>query len=90
MREQTRGGVRDFAEAWRFPYVRFCHRLITTVLGCVFMGELLWRIVLIYTLPAALVLVVSPIAMGALTVFTIVWSFSYGHKVRMRAMSELS
>ena len=36
-----------FNAAWRFPYVRFCHRLITSVWGLVFVGELILRVVLI-------------------------------------------
>jgi hypothetical protein len=34
-----------FDASWQFPEVRSCHRLITTVWGCVFVGELLFRIV---------------------------------------------
>jgi hypothetical protein len=41
-----------FNGSWRLSEVRFCHRLITTVLGCVFVAELLIRVVLIYTLSA--------------------------------------
>ena len=77
-----------FNAAWQFPEVRFCHRLITTVWGCVFVGELAVRIVLIDHLPAALVLVISPILIGALTIGTMIWAFAYGHRVRLRAMAR--
>ena len=77
-----------FNAAWQFPEVRFCHRLITTVWGCAFVGELVARIVLIYNLPAALVLVVSPILMGVLTIGTMVWAFAYGQRVRVRAIAR--
>jgi hypothetical protein len=56
-----------FNAAWQFPEMRFCYRLITTVWGCAFAGELVARIVLIYNLPAALVLAISPILIGVLT-----------------------
>jgi hypothetical protein len=79
-----------FNEAWRLPEVRFCHRLITSVWGMVFVGELVLRIILIYNVPAATVLVVSPILVGTLTVVTMVWAFSYGHRVRMRALAQLN
>jgi hypothetical protein len=66
-----------FDSAWQFPEVRFCHRLITTVWGCAFVGELLSRLALIYRLPTALVLVVSPILVGVLSIATMIWAFSY-------------
>jgi len=75
--------------SWQLPEVRFCHRLITTVWGCVFTGELIIRIILIYTLPAAMVLIISPILIGVLTIVTMVWAFSYGHRVRLRAVAQL-
>lgn len=52
------------------------------------MGELAMRIVLIYNLPAALVLVISPILIGVLTISTMVWAFAYGHCVRLRVMAR--
>jgi hypothetical protein len=79
-----------FNVGWKLAEVRFCHRLITTVWGCVFVGEFLIRIILIYTLSAGLVLIISPIMMGTLTIVTMVWSFSYGYRVRLRALSLLS
>jgi hypothetical protein len=79
-----------FNASWQLPEVRFCHRLITTVWGCVFVGELITRIILIYTLPAELVLIISPILIGTLTIVTMVWAFSYGHRVRLRALSHFS
>lgn len=78
-----------FNAAWQFPEVRFCHRLTTTVWGCVFVGELVVRIILIYNLPAAVVLVVSPILIGVLTIGTMVWAFAYGQRVRVRVMARL-
>lgn len=77
-----------FNLSWQLPEVRFCHRLITTVWGCVFVGELILRIILIYELPAALVLIISPILIGVLTIFTMIWAFSYGHRVRLRALAR--
>lgn len=78
-----------FNASWQFPEVRFCHRLITTVWGCAFVGELVVRIILIYNLPAAAVLIVSPILIGVLTIGTMVWAFAYGHRVRVRALARL-
>lgn len=77
-----------FNSAWQFPEVRFCHRLITMVWGTVFTGELIVRIILIYHLPAEVVLVISPVLIGVLTIVTMVWAFSYGHRVRLRALAQ--
>ena len=79
-----------FNAAWQLPEVRFSHRLITSVWGCVFVGELMVRIVLIYNVPAATVLIVSPFLIGGLTIVTMIWAFSYGHRVRLRALAQLS
>lgn len=78
-----------FNAAWQLPEVRFCHRLVTCVWGCVFVGELILRIVLIYHLSAAAVLIISPVLMGLLTIVTMIWAFSYGHRVRLRALAQL-
>jgi EamA domain-containing membrane protein RarD len=79
-----------FNVAWQLPEVRFSHRLITSVWGCVFVGELMVRIVLIYNVSAATVLIVSPFLIGGLTIVTMIWAFSYGHRVRLRALAELN
>ena len=79
-----------FSAAWQFPEVRFGHRLITMVWGCVFVGELIIRLALIYRLPAALVLVISPVLLGVLTIVTMVWAFRYGHQVRLRALERFN
>jgi hypothetical protein len=79
-----------FNAAWQVPEVRFCHRLITTVWGSAFVGELILRIILIYSTSPPMVLVISPILLGTLTTVTMVWAFSYGHRVRLHAMAELN
>jgi len=56
---------------------RFVHRLITTVWGFAFLGELVIRIVLVYTLPTVMVLAITPILLTAITVATLVWTFAY-------------
>jgi hypothetical protein len=79
-----------FNAAWQLPEVRFSHRLITTVWGCVFAGELILRIILIYNVSAAAVLIISPVLLGTLTIATMIWAFSYGHRVRLRALDQLN
>ena len=79
-----------FNAAWKLPEVRFSHRLITAVWGCVFVGELILRIILVYHLSTSRVLIFSPILIGSLTVVMMIWTFSYGHRVRRRASARLS
>ena len=78
-----------FNAGWQLREVRFCHRLITTVWGCVFVGELILRIVLIYHASTATVLIVSPALLGTLTIAAMIWAFSYGRRVRLRALAQL-
>ena len=54
------------------------------------MGELILRIVLIYHVSASTVLIVSPILIGVLTIVTMIWALSYGHRVRLRALAQLN
>jgi hypothetical protein len=77
-----------FNVAWQLPEVRFSHRLITSVWGCVFVGELILRVILIYRVSASTVLILSPILIGTLTIVTIVWTFSYAHRVRLRTSGQ--
>jgi hypothetical protein len=54
------------------------------------MGELMVRLFLIYNTSPATVLVVSPMLLGTLTIVTMIWAFSYGKWVRLRAMARLN
>ena len=74
-----------FNTQWHNPYARFVHRLITTVWGFAFLGELVIRIVLVYTLPVVLVLAITPILLTAITVATLVWTFAYVRYATKRA-----
>jgi hypothetical protein len=74
-----------FNEQWRIPHVRFVHWLITLVWGCAFSGEFLVRVILVYLLPPALVLVFAPIVTTAIVVGTILWTFAYVRYARRQA-----
>ncbi len=74
-----------FNAQWQNPYARFVHRLITTVWGFAFLGELVIRIVLVYTLPTVMVLAITPILLTAITVATLVWTFAYVRSATKRA-----
>ncbi len=76
---------REFDATWHRPGVPFVHRLITGVWGAAFVGEFGIRVSLIYALPAAWVLFLSPIILGAITIGTFVWTFAHVRRVRRRA-----
>jgi hypothetical protein len=71
-----------FNEKWRNPAVRRAHRLVTAVWGLVYVGEFAIRVVLVYTIPAPVVLVATPFLIGIGTISTIVWTFRYAYRVR--------
>lgn len=79
-----------FNASWELPQVRFANRLITIMWGIVYVTELIIRMILIYTLSAQLVLVLSPVLIGGFTIFTIIWTFSYVRRIRGRVMGIIS
>ncbi|HEY8055723.1 MAG TPA: VC0807 family protein [Terriglobales bacterium] len=80
---------RRFDQSWSIAEVRHGNRLITSIWGVVFTGELALRVVFVYTLPVAVVLVISPIVLGVLTVVTIVWTIAYARRMRARVLPRL-
>jgi len=89
-REFTAGGdpVRIAAMEAQYeliPGVRRVHRRITIVWGFAYAGEFVLRVILVYSLPSVLVLAVSPIILGLITVATVTWTFAYARAARRRA-----
>jgi hypothetical protein len=78
----------EFDRAWQRPAFRHTMRLITIVWGVTSLVEFVVRILLVYTLPAATVLVVSPIVLGGLLLATISWTFAYGKRMRARVEAQ--
>ncbi len=66
-----------FDQLWQYPRFRHAQRIITLVWGLVFIGEFMLRIALIFTVSPGTVLAVSPIVLGAATLLTMFWTFSY-------------
>ena len=77
-----------FNARWQNPVVRRGHRLVTLVWGLVYVGEFLVRIILVYSLPAPVVLIISPFTIGFATISTIIWTFWYAKKIRERISPE--
>ncbi len=83
----------EFNTQWQYPYARFVHYVITIGWGVAFVGEFILRVALVYTLPAVVVLAVSPVILGTLTTAAIFLTFAYvryakqrGAEMRRRAM----
>src|SRR4029077_19061063 len=87
-RDQQR--LAEFNAGWQRPEFRRANRLITVVWGATSLGEFLVRVALVYTMPVAAVLVISPIISGGLLIATIVWTFAYWQRVRARWVPERS
>ena len=75
-----------FDSRWHNPIIRRGHRLITTVWGFVYTGEFVLRLILVYTLSAAVVLAVTPFLLGSATIVTVMWTFRYAYRLRDRAV----
>jgi hypothetical protein len=78
----------EFDATWQYPQARRAHRMVTLVWGLLFICEFAFRVVLIYTVSPATVLVVSPLVLNTATVLVIVWTFSYSRRARRRGMAE--
>lgn len=79
-----------FEASWKLAEVRHGNRLVTSVWGMVFTGELCLRILLVYTLEPAAVLIISPLILGVFTVATVVWSLAYARRMRQRVLPQLA
>jgi hypothetical protein len=70
---------------WSLPGFRTVNRRITLVWGCAYALEFGLRVTMAFTLPAAMVLALGPIVLGAITIGTIGWTFAYVRRSRARA-----
>ena len=73
-----------FEARWQNPTVRRAHRLVTTVWGLVYVAEFVVRVAMVYSMPPAVVLAVSPFLIGLTTIATIIWTFWYAQTIRGR------
>jgi hypothetical protein len=76
--------VARFAQLWHYPDFRRAVRALTAFWGCLLLGELLLRTVMVLTLPVSTVLAISPIAFNVLTIGGIAASIAYGNFMRRR------
>lgn len=73
-----------FDARWHDPVGRRANMLVTVVWGLVYVGEFVFRVALVYRLPAAVVLAITPFLTGVATGGTIIWTFWYAYRVRER------
>ena len=76
-----------FDQLWRYPSFRRVQRIITLVWGLVFVGEFTLRLALVYTVSPAMVLAVSPIALGTASLLTMMWMFGYVARSRKAGLA---
>lgn len=75
--------IAEFNALWQYPYFRHVQRLITLVWGVAYTGEFVLRVGMAASaLPIPVVLSVSPVVFGAITVATMVWTFAYAHRAQ--------
>lgn len=74
--------IANFNADWSFPQVRSFYRLLTIVWGCTTVAQLLLHVILAFTLPISLMLMLSPILNFAVIIPVAHWSMSYARKNR--------
>jgi hypothetical protein len=86
---EDRERVAAFDGLWQYPYVRAVHHLLTAVFGLVMVGQYAVKIVLVFTLPIAQVLLIAPLIMNGMGMATMVWMIVYGRHATRRVRSTI-
>lgn len=71
-----------FNNAWQYPLFRTYIRNVTIFWGIVYVVEFPIRLALVYTLPIAQFLAISPIIFYGITIAAIAFTLAYGRRVR--------
>jgi hypothetical protein len=74
-----------FNTAWQYSLFRTYIRNVTIFWGLIYVVEFPIRLVLVYTLPIAQFLAISPIIFYGITIAAIAFTLAYGRRVRQRA-----
>jgi hypothetical protein len=77
-----------FDDQWKKPYARFAHRLITLVWGIVFVGEFILRVIIVYTLPTAIAITVTPVIITAAIIGTLFWTFAFVRQAKQHTQEN--
>lgn len=71
-----------YDRSWCLESVRRAGRDITVLWGAILVGELAMRVAMVFMLPAAWVLVLSPCLLGGLTLAALVWTLRFAGRLR--------
>jgi hypothetical protein len=74
--------IARYNQLWQNPSARRTSRFMTIVWGFIYSSDFLLRLLLIYTLPIATVIVVGPLLTGVLIGGSILWTFAYLRRAR--------
>lgn len=74
--------IARFNANWAFPQFRTCYRVLTIVWGCLMVAQVILHIVLIFSLPISLMLVLNPILNFGVIIPAAHWSMHYIRKNR--------
>jgi hypothetical protein len=70
--------IQRFDRYWGLRSVRTTARITTAVWGLALLGEFAFRVAIVYTLPVAQVLVLSPIVNDLVSIGLMAWTAAYG------------
>jgi hypothetical protein len=76
--------IARFDAQYQHPLGRAVHRRITIVWGVAYVGEFLIRVALVLTLPPVIVIGLSPLILGGITLGAITWTLAYVRSVQRR------
>jgi hypothetical protein len=76
--------IAAFNAAWQYPLFRTYIRNVTILWGLIYVIEFPIRLTLVYTLPIAQFLAISPIIFYGITIAAIAYTLAYGRRVRQR------
>lgn len=82
--------IAEFNRGWERAGFRHTIRIMTLVWGVALVLECAIRVTMVFTLPPAAVLVISPIVLGVVLATTVTWTITYGRRARARAAALTS
>lgn len=77
-----------YNQSWQNPITRHASRVATIVWGVVYSSDLLLRVLLVFTLPTAVVVAVGPIVTSVLIGVTMLWTFAFLRRTRQRVQAS--
>jgi hypothetical protein len=80
----------NFYELWQYPTFRRFLNIVTIAWGVFFLAEFLLKVLLVYTLPIAVSVGVTPVVFYALLVVMILWTTRYGGTLQRQRQSQPS